>query len=236
MAKILNLMPRKIINFHNKLAVAVVALSNKRITLNGSLSCPSTNICGKTKISDRTMMNILNGGQHVGNNLDFKKFMVIPVEGVPFTEALQMCTKVYCSVENILNKYGRNTVSGINGGFLPNLASNEEALAIIVNAIQKAGYEPGKQVFIVIDAAASTLFNNGEYNFPGEGSVRISTEMVEYYTMLINTYPIIYIKDILAKEDRLGWTLFNQQMKNIIKMVNIENFTIDIEFILRDNL
>lgn len=229
MTKASNCTTLNIVDFHKKYATPVsYGISNYHAILTDN----STLTYKAPKISDYTTMNIFNGGQQADNNLDFKKFMIVPVENVSFAEALQMCTKVYGIIKKILTQYNHSKYDSINGGFLPNLSSNEEALAIIMNAIYEAGYQPGKQLGIAIDASASSLFDGCIYNFSGEGAVRTSIEMIEYYAMLIRNYPIIFLRDSLAKSDRIGWKLFIRQLEDTIKMISINPLTIDIEFSL----
>jgi len=135
------------------------------------------------------MMNILNGGKHADNNVDIQEFMVLPVGAASFAEALRMGTEVFHSLKGVLKKKGYNTAVGDEGGFAPNLSSNEEALEVIVEAIHKAGYKPGEDVCLGLDVAASELFSQGKYNLAGEGLTKTSAQMVEYYTNLVKRYP-----------------------------------------------
>ena len=141
------------------------------------------------------MMNILNGGQHADNNVDIQEFMIMPVGGENFKESLRIGTEVFHNLKNVLKSRKLNTAVGDEGGFAPNLESNEEALQTIVEAIKKAGYEPGKDVMIAIDAAASEFYEDGKYNMAGDNAVRTSDEMIEYYKNLVEKYPIISIED-----------------------------------------
>lgn len=229
MTKARNCTTLKTIDFHSMyMSPLSCGINNKH-----AISANSPALAARTrKMSDHSAMNIFNGGQQAGNNLDFKKFMIVPLENIPLAEALQMCTKVYGIIKNVLTQYNHNKYDTINGGFLPNLTSNEEALAIIVNAIHAAEYQPGKQLGIAIDVSASSLFNGCIYNFSGEGAVRTSMEMIEYYAMLVRNYPIFFLRDGLAKGDRIGWKLFIRQLENTIKMISINPATIDIEFSL----
>lgn len=157
-------------------------------------------------------VNILSGGKDIANTLDFYKFMIVPVGQLSVSESLQMCTEVYHTVEQVLNKLGRSTSTGDDGGFTPNLVSNEEALAVILGAVQKAGYKPGEQIALAVDVAASEYYEGGEYNFPGEGFIRTPNEMVEYYVNLVEEYPILSIQGAMAREDRQGWELFAKRL------------------------
>jgi enolase len=157
-------------------------------------------------------VNILSGGKDIANTLDFYKFMIVPIGQLSGVDSLQMCTEVYHTVEQVLTKLGRNTSTGEDGGFTPNLVSNEEALAVILGAVQKAGYKPGEQIALAVDVAASNYFENGKYNFPGEGFVRTPNEMVEYYVSLVEEYPLLSIQGGMARDDRQGWELFVQRL------------------------
>lgn len=151
------------------------------------------------------MMNILNGGAHADNNVDIQEFMIMPVGADSFAEALRINAEIYQALKKVLKDKGLATAVGDEGGFAPNLDSNEEALQVIVEAIKKAGYKPGKEVMLAIDTAASELFEDGKYNLKGEGVVKTSAEMVEWYAALCDKYPIISIEDGLAEDDWDGW-------------------------------
>lgn len=159
-----------------------------------------------------TKMNILSGGKKNANNLDFQNFMIAPVGALSVTEALRMCTEVYQTMRNVLQSLGRSTQISDGGGFMPNLASNEEALAVITGAIQKAGYKPGTEIGLIIDVAASEFFEGDEYNFPGEGFIKTPIEMVEYYARLVDEYPILAIHDGMAENDQEGLALFRERL------------------------
>ena len=151
------------------------------------------------------MMNILNGGAHADNNVDIQEFMIMPVGADSFAEALRINAEIYQALKKVLKDKGLATAVGDEGGFAPNLESNEEALQVIVEAIEKAGYKPGEQVRLAIDTAASELFEDGKYNLKGEGVVKTSAEMVEWYASLCEKYPIVSIEDGLAEDDWDGW-------------------------------
>jgi enolase len=151
------------------------------------------------------LMNILNGGAHADNNVDIQEFMIAPVGAVTFAEALRMGTEVFHSLRSVVRKKGLNTAVGDEGGIAPNLKSNEEALDLIVNAIEVAGYKPGEDVLIALDAAASEMYREGVYVFEGEGTKRTSDEMVGFWTGLVGKYPIISIEDGFAEDDWDGW-------------------------------
>ncbi|SHJ18482.1 phosphopyruvate hydratase [Lutispora thermophila] len=171
------------------------------------------------------MMNILNGGKHADNNVDIQEFMVMPVGANSFKEALRMCAEVFHNLKSVLKERGYNTAVGDEGGFAPNLTSNEEALQVIVEAINKAGYKPGDDIYIAIDAAATEMYKeDGLYHLEGEGVVKNSEEMVAYYEDLVNRYPIISIEDGLAEEDWDGWKLMTEKLGSRIQIVGDDLF------------
>lgn len=172
------------------------------------------------------MMNILNGGEHADNNVDIQEFMVMPVGAANFREALRMGAEIFHSLKSVLKGKGLNTAVGDEGGFAPNLSSNEEALATIVEAIEKAGYKPGEDVLLALDVAASELYNkeDGKYHFKGEGVVRTSEEMVDFYEELVNKYPIISIEDGLDENDWEGHKLLTDRIGNRVQLVGDDLF------------
>ena len=149
------------------------------------------------------MMNILNGGSHADSNVDIQEFMVAPIGATTFREALRMGAEVYHALKAVVKERGLSTGLGDEGGFAPNLDSNREALDLIVEAIKKAGYEPGKQVALALDVAASEFYENGTYKF--EGAKKTSEEMIGYYAELVDAYPLVSIEDPLNEEDWDGW-------------------------------
>lgn len=177
------------------------------------------------------MMNILNGGKHADNNVDIQEFMVMPVGAANFREALRMGAEVFHSLKSVLKGKGLNTAVGDEGGFAPNLRSNEEALATIVEAIEKAGYKPGEDVLLALDVAASELYNkeDGKYHFKGEGVVRSSEEMVDFYEELVNKYPIISIEDGLDENDWEGHKLLTDRIGNRVQLVGDDLFVTNTE-------
>ncbi len=171
------------------------------------------------------MMNILNGGKHADNNVDIQEFMVLPVGAKSFAEALRMGAEVFHNLKKVLSAKGCNTAVGDEGGFAPNLASNEEALAAIVEAIEKAGYRPGADVMLGVDVAASELYTKeGKYQLAGEGRLLSSAEMVDYYTDLCGRYPIISIEDGLAEDDWEGWKLLTERQGKSVQIVGDDLF------------
>jgi len=170
------------------------------------------------------MMNIINGGKHADNNVDLQEFMIMPVGAPSFSEALRMSSEVYHSLKNLLKSKGYDTGVGDEGGFAPNLKSNEEAIAVIVEAIEKAGYAPGKDIYIALDPASSEIFENGKYNLKGEGKVLTSEEMADFYVDLVNKYPIISIEDGMAEEDWEGWKILTDKLGSKIQLVGDDLF------------
>ncbi len=176
------------------------------------------------KVLPSPMMNILNGGKHADNNVDIQEFMVMPLGAPTFSEALRMGTEVFHSLKKVLNGKGYNTAVGDEGGFAPNLGSNEEALAIIVEAIQAAGYEPGKDVFLALDVASTELYHDGIYDLAGEGVQKTASEMVDFYEELCSKYPVISIEDGLAEEDWEGWKMMTERLGGKVQLVGDDLF------------
>lgn len=170
------------------------------------------------------MMNILNGGEHADNNVDIQEFMVMPAGACSFKEALRIGTEVFHNLKAVLKSKGYNTAVGDEGGFAPNLNSNEEALQTIMDAIEKAGYVAGKDIFLALDVASSEMYENGKYNFKGEGKVYSSEELVNYYCELVEKYPIISIEDGLAEDDWDGWKLITEKIGNKVQLVGDDLF------------
>ncbi len=178
------------------------------------------------KVLPVPMMNILNGGQHADNNVDIQEFMIMPVGADSFKEALRMGAEVFHSLKSVLKGRGLNTAVGDEGGFAPNLTSNEEALVTIVEAIEKAGYKPGKDLMLALDVAASELYDEKTktYNLEGEGRQLTQAEMVDYYVDLVNKYPIISIEDGMNEEDWEGWKILTEKLGEKIQLVGDDLF------------
>ncbi|MBE3592895.1 MAG: phosphopyruvate hydratase [Thermoanaerobacter sp.] len=171
------------------------------------------------------MMNILNGGKHADNNVDIQEFMIMPVGAPNFREALRMCSEVYHNLKNVLHSKGLSTTVGDEGGFAPNLTSNEEAIQVILEAIEKAGYVPGEDIVLALDPASTELYKeDGKYHFEGEGIVRTPEEMVDFWEQLVNKYPIVSIEDGLAEEDWNGWKLLTERLGKKIQLVGDDLF------------
>ena len=176
------------------------------------------------KVLPSPMMNILNGGKHADNNVDIQEFMVMPLGAETFSEALRMGTEVFHSLKKVLKGKGYNTAVGDEGGFAPNLGSNEEALAVIVEAIKAAGYEPGKDVYLALDVASTELYHDGIYELAGEGVKKTAAEMVDFYEELCSKYPVISIEDGLAEEDWEGWKMMTERLGKKVQLVGDDLF------------
>ncbi len=170
------------------------------------------------------MSNIINGGAHADNNVDIQEFMIMPLGAVNFREALRMNAETFHALKAILNKKGMATSVGDEGGFAPNLATNEEALIVIIQAIEAAGYKPGKDIFIAIDSAASSFYKDGKYVLAAENKAYTSTEMIDYYENLVNKYPIVSLEDGLAEDDWDGWVELNKRLGKRIQLVGDDLF------------
>lgn len=177
------------------------------------------------------MMNILNGGEHADNNVDIQEFMVMPVAATSFREAMQMGVEIFHSLKAVLHAKGLNTAVGDEGGFAPNLASNEEALQTIMEAIEKAGYKPGEEIRLAMDAAASEFYNaeDGKYHLSGEGVVYTSEEMVNWYAAMCDKYPIISIEDGLDENDWEGHRLLTEKIGDRVQLVGDDLFVTNTE-------
>jgi enolase len=171
------------------------------------------------------MANIINGGQHADNNVDIQEFMIMPVGAATFREGLRMAAEVFHNLKAVLKAGGYNTAVGDEGGFAPNLKSNEQALLLITTAIEKAGYEPGRDCAIAIDAAASSFFEKGKYILAAEKKPeRTAEEMVKYYADLVKRYPIVSIEDGLAEDDWKGWQLLTETLGGKVQIVGDDLF------------
>jgi enolase len=176
------------------------------------------------------MMNILNGGSHADNNVDLQEFMVMPVGASRFSDSLKMGVEIFHNLKKVLSKKGYNTAVGDEGGFAPNLKSNEEALEVILEATEQAGFTPGKDVFIALDPASSEFFENGKYVFKkSDKSVKTSEQMVEFYSNWARQYPIISIEDGLAENDWEGWALLTKALGTKIQLVGDDLFVTNTE-------
>ncbi len=171
------------------------------------------------------LMNVINGGAHADNNLDLQEFMIVPAGAPTFTEALRMATEVFHTLKALLHKKGLSTAVGDEGGFAPNLKSNEEALALIMQAIETAGYKPGTDIALALDAAASEFYENGVYTMKGEKDARRSAEdMIKYYEDLLGRYPIVSIEDGLSEQDWKGWKALTGRAGKKVQLVGDDIF------------
>ena len=170
------------------------------------------------------MMNILNGGQHADNNVDIQEFMIMPVGAKSFSECLRMNTEIYHNLKALLKSKGLSTALGDEGGFAPNLKCNSEAIDVILEAVEKAGYKPGKDIMIALDVASSEFYEDGKYNLAGEGLVKTSDEMVDYLADLCAKYPIISIEDGMAEDDWEGWKKLTKKLGKKVQLVGDDLF------------
>ncbi len=190
------------------------------------LELPLYNYLGgfNAKTLPTPMMNILNGGEHADNNVDIQEFMVMPVAAPTFREALRTGTEIFHALKKVLKDKGYNTGVGDEGGFAPNLKSNEEALQTIVEAIEAAGYKPGEEIQLAMDVAASEMYEEGVYNLKGEGVKRTSAEMVDWYAEMVDKYPIISIEDGLDENDWDGFKLLTDRIGDRVQLVGDDLF------------
>lgn len=175
------------------------------------------------------MMNILNGGSHADNKIDIQEFMVMPFGAETFGQGLQIGTEIFHTLKSVLKKKGHSTNVGDEGGFAPNLGSNEEAIEVVLEAIEKAGYKPGKDVYIALDAASSEFYKDGKYHFHSTGDVRTSSEMVDFWKTWTAKYPIISIEDGLAEDDWNGWKLLTDAVGDKVQIVGDDLFVTNTE-------
>ncbi len=176
------------------------------------------------------MMNILNGGAHADNNVDFQEFMVMPVGAPSFSEALRWGVEVFHTLKGVLKKRGYNTAVGDEGGFAPSVKSNVEAIEVVLEAIQQAGYKPGDQISIALDPAASELYKDGKYVFKkSDKSAKSSEEMVRYWAKWAKDYPIVSIEDGLAEDDWDGWAMLTKELGGKIQLVGDDLFVTNVE-------
>ena len=180
------------------------------------------------------MMNVLNGGKHADNNVDLQEFMIVPVGATSFREALRWGAEVFHSLASVLKKRGLSTSVGDEGGFAPNLKSNEEALAVLTEAIEKAGYKPGDQIALALDVASSEIYKNGVYVLEGDGGKKLSgADMVEWYAGLCGRFPIVSIEDGLAEDDWASWSLMTQKLGGKLQIVGDDLFVTNVERLSR---
>jgi enolase len=171
------------------------------------------------------LMNIINGGAHAANNLDIQEFMIVPIGAETFAEAIRMGAETFHQLKTVLKNAGHNVAVGDEGGFAPNLDSNEHAIRFIISAIEAAGYKPGVDIVLALDAAANEFYHNRKYVLKGEGKKGMNAEgMIDYYEKLIRTYPILSIEDGLAEQDWPGWELMTERLESKIQIVGDDIF------------
>ena len=208
------------------LAVSHVAAKSKNIDLFEHFSSIYKDITGNTpsKSLPMPMLNILNGGEHADNNIDIQEFMIVPSNAKSFQEAMRWSSEIYWNLKNILKQQSLSTAVGDEGGFAPNLKSNEEALSLILESISKSGLVPGEDVFLALDCASSEFFDGKNYNLKGEGRSLSSNEFVSYLEELVNKYPIISIEDGMDENDFDGWKLLTDRIGKKCQLVGDDLF------------
>ena len=179
------------------------------------------------------MMNVLNGGEHADNNVDIQEFMIMPVGAAPFSEALRWGAETYHVLKKVLSERGLSTAIGDEGGFAPNLASNEDAVRLLVEAIEKAGFTPGDDIAIALDAASTEFHRDGAYVLAGEGRTLSPADMVGYLADLVDRYPIVSIEDGMSEEDWEGWTLLTRTIGDRVQLVGDDLFVTNVERLSR---
>ncbi len=219
---------------HNKAnlggnAILAVSMAGARAAAN-ALNIPLYRYLGgnNAKVLPLPMMNLINGGSHADNSVDFQEFMVQPIGAPTFKEALRYGAEIFHSLKKVLSKRGYNTNVGDEGGFAPDLKSNEEALQVLLEAIEKAGYEPGKDVTIALDPAVTELFKDGHYHLEGEGRVLSTEAMVDFWADWAERYPITSIEDGLAEDDWAGWAALTARLGDKLQLVGDDLFVTNV--------
>jgi enolase len=184
---------------------------------------------GEARVLPVPMMNVVNGGAHADNNVDLQEFMVMPIGAPSFSEALRWGVETYHALKSLLHKRGLSTAVGDEGGFAPNLRSNEEAIAILVEAITTAGFTPGTDIAIALDPAMSELYRDGKYHLAGEGRSMTSIELCEWWAALVGRYPIVSIEDGMAEDDWEGWAALTSALGKKIQLVGDDLFVTNVE-------
>jgi len=179
------------------------------------------------------LMNVINGGKHADNRVDFQEFMLVPAGAPSFREALRYGVETFHALKGVLKKRGYNTNVGDEGGFAPDLKSNEEAVEVLLEAIQAAGYEPGKEISLALDPAASEFFKDGKYHLEAEGKVLSAAEMVDYWADWIERYPIVSLEDGLAEDDWEGWKILTERLGKKVQLVGDDIFVTNPERLKR---
>ncbi len=179
------------------------------------------------------MMNVVNGGKHADNNVDLQEFMIMPLGATCFSEALRMGAEVFHQLKKVLKEKGYRTLVGDEGGFAPDLGSNREAIEVIISAVEGAGFRPGEDIAIALDPAASSFYSGGKYVLSAEGSQKSSSEMIDYYEELVNSYPIVSIEDGLAEDDWEGWKQLTERLGDKIQIVGDDLFVTNVKRLSR---
>ena len=179
------------------------------------------------------MMNVLNGGVHADNNVDLQEFMIMPIGASSFSEGLRWGVETYHTLKSLLHDRKLATAVGDEGGFAPNLASNEDAIAILVDAIEAAGFKPGVDIAIALDPAMSELYKDGNYHLAGEGQIFSSEQLVAWWTMLVNKYPIVSIEDGMAEDDWAGWSSLTKALGSRVQLVGDDLFVTNVKRLQR---
>jgi enolase len=200
------------------LAVAKAAADDLDLPLYRALGGPNAHVLPVP------MMNVVNGGAHADNSIDLQEFMVMPIGAPSFSEALRWGTETYHTLKKVLHDRGLSTAVGDEGGFAPNLASNEDAIRLLVESIEKAGYTPGVDIAIALDPAMSELYKDGSYHLTGEGKVLSPDDMVAYWERLVATYPIVSIEDGMAEDDWAGWSALSTALASKVQLVGDDLF------------
>jgi enolase len=215
-------------------AILGVSLAVAKAAAN-SLGMPLYRYIGgvEARVLPVPMMNILNGGKHAADSTDMQEFMILPVAAPSFNEAVRWCAETYQALKGVLKKRGYNTSVGDEGGFAPSLKSNAEAFEVILEAITKAGYKPGEEIFLGMDPASSEFYQDGKYVLAKEGKTLTSAEMVEWYVNAINQYPIISLEDGMAQDDWDGWKLLYEKVGNKIQLVGDDLLVTNVKFVER---
>jgi len=212
-------------------AILAVSMASARASAN-SLDVPLYRYLGGAGANTlpTPMMNILNGGAHADNNVDFQEFMVMPIGAPSFSEALRWGVEVFHTLKGVLKKRGYNTAVGDEGGFAPSVKSNVEAIEVVLEAIQQAGYKPGEEISIALDPAVSELYKDGKYIFKkSDKSAKSSDEMVKFWAKWVNDYPIVSIEDGLAEDDWDGWQALTAELGGKIQLVGDDLFVTNVE-------
>ncbi len=200
------------------LAVARAAASARNLPLYKSIGGDNANTLPVP------MMNVLNGGVHADNNIDLQEFMIMPIGATRFSEGLQWGVETYHTLKSLLRAKGLSTAVGDEGGFAPNLANNEEAIEFLVDAITRAGFKPGVDIAIALDPAMSELYNDSRYHLAGENKIFTSDQLVDWWTSLVNKYPIVSIEDAMAQDDWEGWATLSSALGSRIQLVGDDLF------------